>query len=435
MSDPAPLSLEQAPPIQAPIRFFLSAPLFSLLAAALMLLTGQNFLDSRWNPAMLAATHLLTLGHIGLIMQGAILQMLPVVAGTPINNPLRVAKLVHLSGVTGVLLMCFGLAFSQRLALQLAIPVLAADFLLFAGLVVYTLRHAMSQNMTARAMRLAAILLAATALLGLILLSNHAFGWWTAPRPVYTNLHLSLGLFGWIGILVIGVAFQVVPMFQLTPIYPKTLARWLSVVLSASLAMLAVSTIAGWDFVHDIVEFVPAAGMAGFAITTLWLQAKRKRKLPDVTLAFWRVAMGSLLLATMAWVAGRVFPEITTSGRHGILLGLLMIGGFAMSATNGMLYKITPFLIWFHLQSKRKPGGPSVPNVKLILPERHTRRQMWLHYTAVGLLMAAVLQPVWFFYPAALLFGASSLALWFNLLSAARTYQRIHGEIVRSALA
>ena len=74
--------------------------------------------------------------------------------------------------------------------------------------------------MTARAMRLAALMLAATVLLGLILLSNHAFGWWLQARETLADLHLTWGLLGWVGILIVGVAYQVVPMFQLTPAYP-----------------------------------------------------------------------------------------------------------------------------------------------------------------------------------------------------------------------
>ena len=42
---------------------------------------------------------------------------------------------------------------------------------------------------------------------------------------------------------------------------------------------------------------------------------------------------------------------------YGMLLGVLMIVGFAMSVINGMLYKIVPFLVWFHLQSRRGPSG------------------------------------------------------------------------------
>ena len=93
--------------------------------------------------------------------------------------------------------------------------------------------------MTARAMRLAALMLAATVLLGLALLSNHAFGWWLQARETLADLHLTWGLLGWVGILVVGVAYQVVPMFQLTPAYPARLTRWLAPLLFGLLLVLA----------------------------------------------------------------------------------------------------------------------------------------------------------------------------------------------------
>lgn len=72
-----------------------------------------------------------------------------------------------------------------------------------------------------------------------------------------------------------------------------------------------------------------------------------------------------------------------------------------------------------------------VPNVKQILPEKQTRRQMWLHFTALASLLAAVLQPSVFFYPAAVLFGVSGLWLWLNMASAWRTYLRVNALIVQ----
>lgn len=153
--------------------------------------------------------------------------------------------------------------------------------------------------------------------------------------------------------------------------------------------------------------------------------------MPDVTMSFWRGGMLCLLLAITLWLAGQIF-QWGGDVKYGLLLGLLMIVGFAMSLVNGMLYKITPFLVWFHLQSKRKPGEPIAPNVRLILPEIRARRQMWLHFTAFTALMAAVLQPSIFFYPAAMLFGASSLWLWLNLASTWRTYHQVNALIRES---
>jgi hypothetical protein len=425
MNQMTSLSLDQAPPIGVPLRFFITAPLFAVAAALLLLWQGPGIFSSRWNPAMLGITHMLTLGYMGMIMQGAILQMLPVVAGTPVRQPVLVAAIIHTLGVAGIVLLCCGLILSMPLLLQIALPTLGTALLLFATLVVITLRRALPQNMTARAMRLAALMLAATVLLGLILLSNHAFGWWLQARETLADLHLSWGLLGWVGLLVAGVAYQVVPMFQLTPAYPAILTRWLAPVLFLLLLLLAPARHA--PALRLILEILLAAGFAVFALTTLRLQTRRRRKLPDVSLDFWRGSMASLLTAIALWLAAQAIPAISDMQGYGLLLGVLMIAGFAMSVINGMLYKIVPFLVWFHLQSSRSAtNSHAVPNVREILPEERSRLQMRLHFAALCTFLAAVIFPATFFYPAALLFGASNLWLWLNLVAASRTYRRVY---------
>lgn len=427
MTQPVGLSLDQAPPIGVPLRFFLTAPWFSLAAAMVLLWQGPALFSSRWNPALLGATHLLTLGHMGLIMGGAMLQMLPVVAGTPVRRPVMVARIIHILGTAGVALLSSGLIFSLPPVLKVALPVLGSAVLLFAAVALITLHRAQPQNMTARAMRFAAVMLAGTATLGMILLSNHAFGWWLQTREAVTNLHLTWGLLGWVGVLVIGVGYQVVPMFQLTPPYPAKLTRWLAAGLFVLLlALIPASLSPAWQLLPGSLL---AAGYATFAGTTLWLQHKRRRKLPDVTLDFWRGGMASLLLAIALWLSGQAFPALSGHESYGLLLGILMIVGFAMSAINGMLYKIVPFLTWFHLQSKRGPGGPVVPNVKAIMPEQRMRRQMWLHFSALCVLLGAAVTPGVFAYPAAILFGASNLWLWLNLVHAYRIYRTVNAAI------
>jgi hypothetical protein len=432
MNQMTSLSLDQAPPIGVPLRFFITAPLFAFAAALLLLWQGPDIFSSRWNPAMLGTTHMLTLGYMGMIMQGAILQMLPVVAGTPMRRPVLVASIIHTLGVAGVILLCCGLILSAPLLLRIALPTLGTALLLFAALVVITLRRALPQNMTARAMRLAALMLAATVLLGLILLSNHAFGWWLQARETLADLHLSWGLLGWVGLLVAGVAYQVVPMFQLTPAYPPKLTRWLTPVLFLLLLLLAPASHA--PLLRLMLEILLAAGFAVFALTTLRLQTRRRRKLPDVSLDFWRGSMTSLLLAIALWLAAQIVPAIRDMQGYGLLLGVLMIAGFATSVINGMLYKIVPFLVWFHLQSSRgATSSHAVPNVREILPEARSKWQMRLHFAALCALLAAVIFPAPFFYPAALLFGASNLLLWLNIVAASRTYRREYALLAVNA--
>ena len=64
------LSFDKAPPFAAPLRFFLTAPFFALLAGLLLVWEGPSLLVSRWTPGTLAATHLLTIGFMLQIMLG-----------------------------------------------------------------------------------------------------------------------------------------------------------------------------------------------------------------------------------------------------------------------------------------------------------------------------------------------------------------------------
>src|SRR5690606_38013053 len=89
------LSFTRSPPLSVPLRFFLNAPLFALLAAVLLLWAGPEALQSRWTPYTLALTHLLTLGVLGSAMAGAMMQILPVATGIHVLKPRLTAVVVH----------------------------------------------------------------------------------------------------------------------------------------------------------------------------------------------------------------------------------------------------------------------------------------------------------------------------------------------------
>jgi hypothetical protein len=166
-----------------------------------------------------------------------------------------------------------------------------------------------------------------------------------------------------------------------------------------------------------------APGFVAFAVVTLQLQRKRRRRVPDVTLRFWRIGMFSMLAAVALWSVDQLKPDWTDAASYPLALGVLWIVGFALSVVNGMLYKIVPFLVWLHVQSRHPPRG-SVPNMKEIIGDAAARRQAWTHEIALALLLCATLQPGLFLYPAAVVSGLSSALLGWNLVGAWRVYRR-----------
>ena len=423
MSQQAGLSFEQAPPFALPLRFFLTAPLF-LLAAAILIVLAPDALASRWTPQALALTHALTLGFLAMVMLGALMQMLPVVAGATMPFSRAVGWITHALLALGSAALMAGFLTGDALLYQVGMALLASAFLVFLLAASSSLVRAVASD-TVTGMRLAMLCLAITAALGLALALSRSTGWVLAETAAAIAAHAVLGLLGWVLLLVVSVAYQVVPMFQITPPYPPRLARWFAPVLFALLVILALAPLlpqAAASAVALVAQVGLAAGILAFALVTLRLQSRRRRKLPDVSLDFWRLGMASLIASVAAWMLARLSPAWADSDAYPLLLGVLFIGGFAVSVVSGMLYKIVPFLAWFHLQAQLQARAGSIPNMKEMIAQRWMRWHFRLHLLACALLGCATISPGLFAMPGGIATGLSAMLLWLNLVTTTRRY-------------
>ena len=416
----AGLQLEQAPPISVPFRFFLTAPIFLVLAAAVLLWRGPEVLESRLSPAALAVTHLFTLGFMSMVMVGAMMQLLPVLAGAPIARPRAVAAITHTGVAFGTLSLAAGFLFGAPWLLNTGTVALGIGFAVFIVAVATALWRSPVKDNTKRMLWLPVLSLVVTVALGVTLGSS--LGWGMALANVSIRyLHPGWGLLGWAGLLAIGVAYRVVPMFQITPKYPTPMMKYLAAGVFLVLALWSVALWIDdgtWGPFAIACALALAAAYVGFAATTIVLQQLRRRRQPDVTLSFWKVGMACLIAANVTW-ALRVFSPTELPEAVDVLIGLLALLGCAGSIINGMLYKIVPFLTWFHLQPLTG-AGRLVPNMKEMLSDADQRLQFRVHVAALALLIAAVVWPSVLVYPAALTLGASGALLEVNLLKVLR---------------
>lgn len=422
------LSSEQAPSIYIPLRFFATAPLFLFLAALMLALDGGNPFSNLHTPALLAATHCITLGFVTMIMLGALQQVLPVVIGSPLPAQRAVAWLSHLSLIAGTLLLSAGFMLNQAILLDIAWAVLGLAFTIFITAALFSLTRATTQNASRTAIFLAITALASAVMLGMLLARGYATGL-ALDYPGLAAAHISLALGGWVLLLIIGMAYQIVPMFQLTPNYPK----WLTLALAPAIfaIILANLALARFDAAHRLLEMMLEnlfwICAVYFSAITLMLQRQRRRTIPDATLAFFWIGMSSLLLVAMLAIAAHMAgkPELLK-----IQAGLLFVIGFVMSLIFGMLYKIVPFLIWFHLFR----GGSihAIPNMKEIIPETRMWHHVWLHiYT-----LCAVLAAPWWNIAAWVLILClmlQGLILSHTMLIAISTYRRTMVQLAAAA--
>lgn len=416
------LSFDQAPPISAPLRFFVTAPLFGLLAGLLMLWQGPELFISRWTPGALALTHLLTAGFMLQVMLGAMIQVLPVVAGANLRRPLAVARTVHAAIVAGALCLAGGFLTALPAVFLFAALLFGAGIAVFVAAAGVALFGVASTSPTIAGLKQSVFGL--TVAIGFGISLALVFGGVLDTLPVLqvADLHLAWGLVGWGLVLLAAVAYVVVPMFQLTPPYPKRFAqRFCALALGATLLWTLADLGLGDDrtvIVAALVVGLPAA----FAGVTLGLQRRSKRPRFDATQHLWRWAMLSALAAALLWATARASDVVAAWNGTPLLIGVLAIYGGFVSVITGMLNKIVPFLVWLHLQNA---GGGRVmaPNMKKIIGERALDRQMIAHFIAYALLIAAVAWPEALVYPAGVAMVLAFSLLFRNLWAGLAVYR------------
>ena len=385
------LSFDQAPPVSVPFRFFLTAPWFGVAAGLLLAWFGETAIASRWTGQALALTHLLVAGYLLQAMTGALFQFVPVAAGGNVWRPRLVAAILHSAFIIAAPLLAAGFLFGEVAWLRLAAAVFLPAILLQVAVVGTALWRTPAGGATVRTLRIAIAGLLVTVVLGATLAEGLAVDhrW---PLIELTQVHAAWGLGGWALMLVMGVSYFVVPMFQLTPPYLDRLARWLPTALVVALLAWSLQLLgldAAW------ITFVWLAGLgiaAGFALLTLRLQQQRRRRISDPTFHFFR---GAMLCLALVWLSAAIMVAAPTLGddpRAAWWLGIVLIPGVFISLINGMLYKIVPFLCWLHLQRLAGIGGV-VPNMREIISEQAQRWQMRLHFLSVALLLSATFLP------------------------------------------
>ncbi len=387
------LVLDSLPPIHIPLRFFLTAPWFGILAAMVVLFSGAELWTSPWNPALIGLTHLFTLGFMTMTMLGALFQLLPVLSGERVPGGSPLAFAVHLLMVAGVLCLSAGFVFQAYFLSGIAVVLLAMALVGFTVAIGRKLVTNIAGGDSIHALRLAIAALLVT--LGLGCYRAMAYLYPLAFTSNLTMLHVSWALLGWVLILIMGISFQVIPMFQVTPDYPSVLTRLVPPVIFTGLLLLTfVQTpvaIAG-------VVIVTGAAVLIYAGFSLRLLQHRKRRLMDVSVRFWQLGLSCLILAVLLFWLVFLLPGVAgaamTSARGMLLVGVLMIPGFACSIIMGMLQKIVPFLAFLHLQrhcSANIRAIRSLPNMHGFISPARSLWLLRIHVVAIAAMLGAVI--------------------------------------------
>lgn len=409
------LSLDQAPPISIPLRFFLTAPIFAIIIGALILTNDASLILNRYSDISIAIVHLFTLGILSMIIIGAMQQMMPVLAGAVIKKPVLFANVVHTTLTIGTILFALYFILHLKVLLMIATVLLGISFLTFFIVSIRLLFKVKFLNSTVIAMRIFVVLGFITILLGLHLAGAHIGDNIGEKHYSFVSIHVLFGMFGFASLIIMGVAFQVIPMFYVAKDFPKFIQNKVPFLIISLLLAYAVFEFASFDLM--IIKTLFVLVLSGFGYFGIHSLNNRRRPIFDVTLLYWKSSLYILIITLFIWL----FAKSDVSYLLSILFGL----GFLYSLLQGMIYKIIPFLCWFHLTSK---GHFSVPTMRELIVEDMIRIQFYMYISSLLFFVLAFFLSVIFLYIGAVLFIFSNLLFLLNLILAIKKY----GEIAKT---
>lgn len=398
------LSLNTIPPALTPLRFFLAAPFFAVLAALLILYHGPQIWTSRWSFSILALTHLLTLGFMLMIMIGALYQFIPVMIGRLIPGGNRLAALIHVLLIIGVVSLTSAFLTQIDGFYWFALVSLGISLSLFCLSLLPLLIAKLNDHLIVFLIRILFFVLLITIGLGLLMLLAYSYPESDIIYRLYTDRHALWGLIGWVVLLIMAVSSQVVPMFFVTPEFSVRYLKLLSLFILLTLSVISVE--AEWLLSGELIYLMLSLELVFFSVYTLRLINQRKRKLVDVTINFFRLSVLSLLIVIAYWWIFYLCSDALSemNSQFELTLGLLLIYGLALSAIIGMLQKIVPFLIYLNLQSLsfKHPQAMSVKpglvlHMKQVISAEQSQTQFILHINSFILLIISIYWPqlVW----------------------------------------
>jgi hypothetical protein len=386
------VAAQASPPLAIVAPFFFVAPVFLVAAGVILLGISGADLGAYNHPYVLAFVHTLVLGWVTLIMFGATYQLGAAVLRAPVPSSglLRTQLVAHVVGVAALVF-----AFREwRVDWLEWVPALV---LFSVGAHIWIAQRMFRPSVEWSPTRIylfaSNVALIATVLIGALwarMLDGGAVTL-TASRVA---AHAHVGLVGWLALTLMGIHYQLLPMFMLVPSKPPRFARYALGFVSSGLLLFFVAGLFQWGATSWMAGVILMAGGSAlwFADQMTALRHRRRRR-PDlyfaatvISLAFFVATVG-LGLATAATFAADGFTINSTR----LLFAYFISGvvGWMGTALVANSYKIVPFLVWYHRYSGQAGAG-SVPLLSDMFSLRWAKLVVTVHVSATLALVLAV---------------------------------------------
>ncbi|HHG75222.1 MAG TPA: hypothetical protein ENK22_09255 [Persephonella sp.] len=398
------LATKLAPPFSLVLHYFTAGVLFNLTGIFVLFLFSKGFKEPFFSFHYAAEVHLFLLGFVMMIIFGALYQLIPVALEIPVYS-FKLGYIQFYVYVAGIILFVVSLLIRDFFSLlPLGALFLYISILIFIFNFFLSLRKLEKFDVTSKFLIVANLSLFAGVSIGIFLALNFAYGFYSGDIFHILVAHIIFTLFGFVFMVIMGVSMVLLPMFSLAH-------KFNDIYINISFYIMVVSVFGGGilalvlknSAVYYSVFLLIFSAFIFYLIQVFEIYRKRPRRTKDTGMdimffshifLFGSVIFGILIPFSQKWV---------------FLFGITLIFGFINFLIYGSLYKIVPFLTWFHRFSPLV-GKKKVPMLNEMLPKKIPDIQILVSASGFLLLTASILLEFeWLFNVSVLIMSLGSL--------------------------
>ena len=372
--------------------FFVVAPAGAMLGGWMLARSEDEAFLAVNVPSLVAATHAVVLGWLTLSIMGAVYQLGPAVFGGRLVS-VKLGRVQFLIHITSVAWFTFAVRDWDVTAMGVGASGLLLSVTLFLVNAVPAVGRPSGRSLPQIYAVTALGFFALTVAVGVAYVGDLEHYWFAMTQGRVAG-HAHLGLMGWLALMVMGLSYQLVPMFE---VVKRGVGRFGKAVLVVTTTATLVGAL---TLMADPGPAVRAAIAVGFAIGPLmWLidmiqmlRARSRRKL-DIHSRATAVSLVFLALAMGVGVAAAIGEPVAPGGqpaRLQLAYGVLAIGGWAGTTLIANSLKIVPFLVW-NARFRPLAGIEPVPLLADLAKPALTNSVLIVHMTAMAVLAGGAL--------------------------------------------
>ncbi len=404
------LATQFAPPFSLVLHYFLGSFIFNLISMVSFYWFSGGFEPPFYSFSYAFLAHTFLLGFVMITIFGALYQLIPVALEVPIFS-FTIAYLQFYIYLIGILLFIYSLWTGNTKIMLAGAVLLFFSFLMFLFNFFMSIRGLEKNSITARFLIWANVSLFIGSFIGLYMVFGFVFGFPVQNIENMVYAHLIFTLFGFVFMVIMGVSIVLLPMFSLSHKFNDAYINLSFFVMVISVFGGGVITLFfGSGPVYYSVFLMITSALILYILQVYEIYNTRARRVRDIGID---VMFGSHLFIPVF----ALFTILTPlSEKLVFAAGFSLIFGFINFLIYGSMYKILPFLTWFHRFSSLV-GKKKVPMLNEMLPERLPFYQIVISFFGVTLFLIYLLIPIdfLFYLSVTLMIIGSVLFIYINI--------------------